>query len=131
MAHLTTGQLRQFEQRLRDRQRVLIDEVKAQRERTAAGPNEAPTGVVGDAGDESVSRMLIDLGIEEAGRDLDELRDIEAALQRVADGNYGVCETCSGEIDYRRLEAQPTAARCITCQAQHEKTYAHKNTPTL
>ena len=78
MANLTKEQLERIEQGLRDRQRVLVDEVKAKRESTANGPNEAEVGVVGDAGDESVSRMLTDLGIEEAGRDLDELHEIDA-----------------------------------------------------
>ena len=75
--------------------------------------------------------MMTDLGIEEAGRDLEELQEIDAALRRIDEGVYGICEECGREIDQRRLEAQPTATRCIACQAQHEKTYAHKGTPTL
>jgi DnaK suppressor protein len=75
--------------------------------------------------------MATDLHLQEAGRDLEELRDIEAALQRIADGSYGDCEQCGTEIGYPRLEVQPIATRCIQCQAQFEKTHAHKNTPTL
>lgn len=130
MEHLTKDQIEDLRQRMLARQRQLIDEVEERKD--GANPGEVdPGAVVGDAGDESVARMITDLSIQETGRDIEELRDIEAALARIADGSYGVCESCGGEIDSRRLEAQPMAARCITCQAQYEKTYAHKSTPTL
>jgi RNA polymerase-binding protein DksA len=111
-----------------ERQRLLVGEVNDQRSQAA---DDDAIGGVGDAGDESVARMATDLHLQEAGRDLEELRDIEAALQRIADGSYGDCEQCGTEIGYPRLEVQPTATRCIQCQAQFEKTHAHKNTPTL
>ena len=128
---LSEHQLKGLEKQLRDRQRLLTDEVAAKRQDTASASTEDVIGGVGDPGDESVARMQADLSIEEAGRDLEELRDIDAALARMADGTYGECDECGGEIDYRRLQAQPTALRCIECQAVHEKTFAHKGTPTL
>lgn len=131
MANLTDKQLQTLEQQLLDRQRVLEEEVREQRSQTAEEGSEEALGGVGDAGDESVVRMVTDLHLQEAGRDLDELRDIEAALQRIEDGSYGDCEQCGIEIGYPRLEAQPTATRCIQCQSQFEKTHAHKGTPTL
>ena len=131
MADLTKAELERLKAQLLERQRVLTDEVRSKREQAATDGNENAAGGVGDAGDESVTRMIADLDISEAGRDLDELRDIETALGRMDDGRYGKCDECGLEIDYRRLEAQPTAIRCVPCQAQHEKTYAHKSTPTL
>lgn len=44
-----------------------------------------------------------------------EIADIRAALARIEDGNYGVCARCGAEISARRLEALPTATRCIDC----------------
>lgn len=43
------------------------------------------------------------------------LLEIDAALTRLADGTYGVCERCGGPIAIGRLEARPTARTCITC----------------
>jgi RNA polymerase-binding transcription factor DksA len=43
----------------------------------------------------------------------DHLREIEAALERVAAGTYGVCELCRRPIDAARLEARPTARTCV------------------
>ena len=131
MPNVTDKQLQKLKQGLLERQRVLVGEVKDQRSQAAADGNEDAMGGVGDAGDESVVRMMTDLHLQEAGRDMEELNNIEASLQRIEDGSYGDCEECGNEIGYARLEVQPTATRCIHCQALHEKTYASKSTPTM
>lgn len=41
-----------------------------------------------------------------------ELRDLGAALQRVDDGTYGICDACGEAIPEARLEAQPAARFC-------------------
>lgn len=46
---------------------------------------------------------------------------IEAALRKIKDGTYGVCETCSKPIPQKRLLAMPYAAMCIECQEIEEK----------
>lgn len=43
------------------------------------------------------------------------LADIDAALERLDAGTYGVCEKCGNEIGQARLEARPTATACIAC----------------
>ena len=131
MANLSKDQLKRLEGQLRERQRLLTEEVAVKRHDTASASTEDVIGGVGDPGDESVARMQADLSIEEAGRDIGELRDIDTALSRIADGSYGYCDDCGNEIEYRRLQAQPTAIRCVECQAKHEKTFAHRGTPTL
>lgn len=45
----------------------------------------------------------------------DELDELDAAEQRIEDGTYGRCERCGRAIGEPRLEALPTARRCITC----------------
>jgi len=44
-----------------------------------------------------------------------EIADIRRALDRIDSGDYGVCAKCGVDIDPRRLEALPTATRCIAC----------------
>jgi RNA polymerase-binding transcription factor DksA len=41
--------------------------------------------------------------------------DLDRALVQVADGSYGRCESCGGEIGEERLAARPSARTCITC----------------
>lgn len=43
------------------------------------------------------------------------LEEVDAALQRLADGSYGSCEMCRGQITPERLEVRPTARLCIDC----------------
>lgn len=41
------------------------------------------------------------------------LAEVEAALRRLEQGTYGVCETCGELITAARLEARPTARTCV------------------
>jgi DnaK suppressor protein len=44
-----------------------------------------------------------------------QLAEIDAAEDRLAQGRYGLCETCRLPIALGRLEARPTARTCIAC----------------
>jgi RNA polymerase-binding transcription factor len=46
------------------------------------------------------------------------LKQIDAALDRLATGDYGVCAHCGEAINPRRLTAIPWAAYCIQCQQE-------------
>jgi DnaK suppressor protein len=50
-----------------------------------------------------------------------ELGDIEAALERIDAGTYGQCTDCGVTIPPARLNAYPTAKRCIVCQTRREQ----------
>ena len=50
-----------------------------------------------------------------------ELGDIDAALKRIQTGTYGQCSDCGIAIPPARLQAYPTAKRCIHCQSVAEK----------
>jgi DnaK suppressor protein len=57
---------------------------------------------------ESVNRLLrVSAGIA--------LAEIDAALARLAEGHYGVCVRCGGEIDPQRLAILPMAPLCMNC----------------
>jgi DnaK suppressor protein len=45
---------------------------------------------------------------------------VEAALQRIADGRFGICEDCGTEISRERLDALPYAETCASCAAARE-----------
>ncbi|HEX6506317.1 MAG TPA: TraR/DksA C4-type zinc finger protein [Chloroflexota bacterium] len=49
------------------------------------------------------------------------LSEIDGALERVANGTYGVCDSCSNTIPPRRLEALPFATLCVQCQSVADK----------
>ena len=47
-----------------------------------------------------------------------ELREIEAALGRIADGRYGTCLACGGPLGLQRLRALPEARYCLSCSGR-------------
>ncbi len=54
-------------------------------------------------------------------RDRDKLQAIEDALDRIEEGEYGLCEKCEEEIAQARIEALPFTRLCVACQEQLEK----------
>ncbi|MGB7489428.1 MAG: TraR/DksA C4-type zinc finger protein [Thermoanaerobaculia bacterium] len=46
---------------------------------------------------------------------VDELGEIDNALQRIDLGSYGVCATCGEPIPDARLEVMPYAVKCVNC----------------
>lgn len=46
---------------------------------------------------------------------------IDSALERIADGTYGICDECGCGISERRLEARPVATLCIDCKNEQER----------
>ncbi|TMG87924.1 MAG: TraR/DksA family transcriptional regulator [Betaproteobacteria bacterium] len=75
--------------------------------------------------------ILGDLDIAMVTRDIQELQEIEAALARIEDGSYGTCRDCGEPIGWPRLNAQPTAMRCIACQGAFETARGKPGPPTL
>jgi RNA polymerase-binding transcription factor len=49
------------------------------------------------------------------------LEDVEAALERIDAGTFGVCGECGCKISRKRLEAIPYAPWCIDCAREHER----------
>jgi RNA polymerase-binding protein DksA len=115
---------------MQQRQAKLQSEVREVFARTGEYPF-GELADVPDIGDQSVMELLQDLDNAAVHRAIEEIRDIDSALQRIEDGTYGQCIDCSLPIGYKRLEAFPTAKRCLPCQEQYEKTHAHATAPSL
>ncbi len=60
-----------------------------------------------------------------AQREGEYIEYVEEALQRIADGTFGNCRVCGGEIGKARLEAVPTATQCIDCKSRAEEEKAN------
>ena len=54
-----------------------------------------------------------------------QLHKVDAALERIAAGDFGVCAACGGAIGLKRLQALPCANNCIECQKQSEQGRVH------
>jgi RNA polymerase-binding transcription factor DksA len=122
---LTPEQLGKLRARIDERHEALESEIHRDAARSRDEPYSLLAGEVTDTGDTSTADLISDLDNAELSRDLQELRALEAAQERLDGGSFGSCLDCGGEIEFERLLAQPTALRCFDCQRVHEKTYAH------
>ena len=97
-----------FERQLRERKAYL--EKALHRFETALDKPVNP-----DAEDRATEREEDEVleGLGSSG--LAELRQINAALERIDKGDYGVCVNCGEPIPEKRLEIIPHAARCASC----------------
>jgi DnaK suppressor protein len=69
-----------------------------------------------EACEEMVLAAHRELSITTLERNSRLLREVQAAMGRIEDGSYGVCESCGQPIKAKRLEAVPWARRCVACQ---------------
>lgn len=54
-------------------------------------------------------------------KQLEELKEIEIALNKIENGTYNVCEMCDSEIGLPRLKIKPHARFCIECRPIYEQ----------
>jgi len=131
MKHLNGEQLNTMKSLLGEERSRLRGLIREELLRNDAEQYGDLAGQVHDSGDESVADLLTDVNISVVGRLIQELREVEAALERINMGSYGICEDCGTDIPFARLEAFPTARRCIADQERHEKMFKEENKPSL
>jgi RNA polymerase-binding protein DksA len=109
---------------LEERQRV-ADAIEYLHEETPGSLEDETEEIVGSSDNhlaETASATLdreIDYTLE--GNAEQVLASIDAALARIEDGTYGICETCGQPISEERLEAIPYATQCIDCRRKGER----------
>jgi DnaK suppressor protein len=78
-----------------------------------------------EASAEEVEQVLLatqrDFAIQSIDRSTFLLREVNAALDRVAGGSFGRCEQCDSQIPEKRLNALPWARHCVACQEAMER----------
>ena len=104
-----------MERELRARQRALEDRLAGLARPPERGADISFGKRIGEGTTEAISR-LTDVGV---GRSLEvsEAR-IARALEKLAEGSYGVCDACGEPIAPARLRAAPESVLCITCAAR-------------
>ena len=132
MAALTQSQLDQLVEKLNENYRTLLDEARDELENTGNQHRiDLLNNEPGDSGDESMANALADFNVAQLDRHIEAMRDIEAALQRAKNGSYGVCIDCGDDVAFARLQAYPTAKRCIVCQEKREREYVQEGHPKM
>lgn len=84
-------------------------------------PNSEPSG---DIYDQASSERDRELGLLLGDREREKLHNIDEALLKMDEGEYGICEECEEEIPVGRLKVVPFARYCVRCKADIERQQA-------
>ena len=100
---------------LKDEYQATISEItELQRDRLtdSAGDDQADTGTKTFEREQEISL---------ANTILERVTQVERALERLDEGNYGWCERCGNPIPVERLEVFPSATTCVHCKQNRER----------
>jgi len=109
-----------LEERLRERQTELQERLARLEDEAQEFDEDSRPKYSNHPADEAVAFL------DRAGRDavarvlLEDMAQVERALERLAAGSYGLCDDCGQMIPPKRLEARPTATLCVSCQSKRE-----------
>ena len=88
-------------------ERIKSNDISAQRE-------------IGDIFDDADLEQIREFNLLLGTRERQKLEQIESALSRMENGEYGFCEDCGENIPAGRLKAMPFATLCVKCKSERE-----------
>jgi RNA polymerase-binding protein DksA len=103
-----------------DRARV-VRTLTAQEEELAGLMRDAGDGAGHDQADMGATSFERDQELTVLNNEREKLAQIDRALARIADGTYGICESCGNPIGKGRAMAFPRATLCLTCKQREER----------
>ncbi len=89
-----------------------ISELQRERFADSAGDDQADTGTKTFEREQEITL---------ANTLLERINQVERAIDRVGEGNYGWCEKCGNAIPVERLAAFPSATLCVSCKQLEER----------
>jgi DnaK suppressor protein len=98
----------------------IVREAKSEIQKFKSGEKKQLVETVMDDGDLSVVDLSEDISLKQLSTHRETLIKIDAALSKLEDGTYGVCEECGDEISEERLKIMPFAIYCRDCQERKE-----------
>jgi DnaK suppressor protein len=113
--YMNDKQLEHFSQMLLSWKQELVDEVKRTVDHMKDDASNFP-----DPNDRASQEEEFALELRTRDRERKLIKKIDEALHQINLGEYGYCEACGVEIGLRRLEARPTATKCIDCKTLDE-----------
>ena len=126
MAGFSPRALDAFRRTLSERRAQLVTEIRAKLAEARGERIGVDQASSVDGGDRAFLELAGELDLAMAERDILELRDLDAAYEKLTSGTYGVCSDCAEPIVLARLQAFPSAKRCNDCQTAYE---THRQNP--
>ena len=121
---LDPKELEYFEKLIQARRQKILDthlqaeeNLRKETQKESSGDLSAYSVHMPDQGTDAMER---EMGFFLAGREDKYIRRLEEALERIRNGTFGICRTCSKPISRARLEAVPNATECIECKSKRD-----------
>jgi len=112
---------KKYEKILEEKKKELITELLHDNEDYSGLSDES----MGDLVDQAYKMAEKDLIFGMSQNEKATLQMINAALERVTAGTFGICASCGQSIEPKRLEIMPYAIKCIKCKTVEEKDLMH------
>lgn len=113
--YMNEQQKEHFKAILRDWRNQLMEEV----DRTVHHLQD-DAGNYPDPADRATQEEEFSLELRTRDRERKLIKKIDSTIEKIAQDDYGYCDSCGIEIGIRRLEARPTADKCIDCKTLDE-----------
>lgn len=117
----TEAEIAEVREDLNAERERLLQEIAAADAQLTEMLRDAGDGAVEDQADAGSRTFDREQEISLAANTAEMLEQVDRALRRLADGEYGVCENCGKPIGKMRLQAFPRATLCLTCKEQQER----------
>ena len=108
---------KEMRQKLLEDRKRLLDEV----DQKVKKESDALKFEIGDIYDIATTERQRELTLMLGDREREKLREIDKALERLNEEDYGVCEECGEPIGEERLRALPFTRVCVDCKSKSEK----------
>ena len=105
----------------RERLQGIADDLQREREESVSDTGGELSSFDQHPGDSGTETFEMEKNVSLREQVDDELREIEAAFQRLERGTYGTCQACGRPIGDERLEAMPATRFCVEDQAKAER----------
>jgi RNA polymerase-binding protein DksA len=122
---MNKDELARFKELLLEKRAVLLEDLEELRDgdksstlKDASGENSAYSFHMADVGTDNMEREIAFFFATREGK---YLKQIEQALERIENGTYGSCSDCGNQIPIPRMEAVPTATRCVPCKEKSQR----------
>ncbi len=109
--------LNQLKIKLKDRRHRLLNEVSLRLNKIKI----SGSGKLSDTADLAANLVEDEIVMSVAQGEAKEIAQIDNALKKIQNGNYGICECCGKDINKQRLQAIPFVSLCVKCKEEEER----------
>jgi len=115
-------------QEIRDLLLTMKKEILADLDERIKSSDVSEQRVIGDIFDDADLEQSREFNLLLTARERQKIKQIEQALLKIENGEYGVCESCESDIPVGRLRVMPFTTLCVKCKSQQESMEGHVTT---